>query len=133
MSLKEPRNGRSRIGHGANGPTIASQGGMTTHTNKNATTDDALLERRTDVQEFDPDYLPAPNPEVDSARSIVAEEVAAEAAERVLLDERVTAEEIAEQSAYPGLGVDVGQQAAHSERARAEAEPEPPTKDPTKE
>lgn len=59
--------------------------------------------------------------ERNSSDSIVAEHVAAEAAERVLADENVSAEEIAEQSAYSGLETDVGQQAAHAERADSDA------------
>lgn len=54
-------------------------------------------------------------------QTLVHPEEAERAAERALADEPVTKEEILEQSEYRGPEMDVGQQAATSDRAKAAA------------
>jgi hypothetical protein len=89
--------------------------------------DDAPTGALTDNQSPDTSQSAAPLKERGPSGSIVAEHVAAKAAGRVLADENLSAEEIADQSAYAGPEVDVGQQAAHAELARSEATPRNPT------
>ena len=93
-----------------------------------ATDDDAPTGALTENLSSATDAAANPLRERDSSDSIVAEHVAAKAAERVLTDENVTAEEIAEQSAYSGPETDVGQQAAHAERAQSGARSDHPAR-----
>lgn len=113
---------------GCRGPLVASSSAMKIPEYHDATDDDAPTGALTENLTSATDASSNPLRERSSSDFVVAEHVAAEAAERVLVDENVSAEEIAEQSAYSGPETDVGQQAAHAERAQSDATSSPPAK-----
>lgn len=110
------------------GPLVASSSDMKIPEYHDATDDDAPTGALTENLNSATEGSSNPLRERKSTDFVVAEHVAAEAAERVLVDENVSAEEIAEQSAYSGPETDVGQQAAHAERAQSDATSGDPAK-----
>ena len=113
---------------GVFGPRVAYSCHMKIPAYHDAADDDAPTGALTDNHSPETSQAATPLKERGPTDSIVAEHVAAEAAERVLADENLSAEEIADQSAYAGPEVDVGQQAAHAELAQSESTPRNPAK-----
>ena len=107
------------------GPLVASSSDMKIPEYHDATDDDAPTGALTENLNSATEGSSNPLRERKSTDFVVAEHVAAE---RVLADENVSAEEIAEQSAYSGPETDVGQQAAHAERAQSDATSGDPAK-----